>query len=298
MDKIPASWEDSFLSPESQRCMRFHFVNEICAARAFFTSYGQVFTPSLAKKHPALKIIAYNGTSPPLVDPSIRHKYDLVWLYDTDILKTITPTAEHTLGLLMAADRGHRRAWDDVSFGSYDRYMHGAPKMLSRSKLTIIGRGRIGLMLTKIALPLFERVFSIEKDDWGDEEDIAETLGQTDFLAICASYDPSSAPIITAGILDLLPRGAVVINTSRGENLDNMALIQAMSSGHIRAAALDVLPSDHDVFGNLTSRSVINYAKGHTNLLLTPHIAGSTKDAWNETQQGVIVEVHRRLTDG
>ncbi len=295
MDRIPAAWDSTYFSDSSIVSMLGRFTNDSFGqARAYFTYYGQVFNKHLAEAYPNIEIIAYNGTNPPLVDPSIQ-PYQLVYLTDPKVLATITPTAEHTLGLLMATDRNHRASWEGILREQYNRYDHSAPKMLSQSKLTIIGMGRIGQMLFKMAKPLFAHIYTIDEQAWNDSEDIVETLGQTDFLAICASYDPLKGPIVTKGVLDLLPYNAVVVNTSHGENINNMALLQALKDKRIRAAALDVLPDDHKPWDNLTSKAVIEYARDHRNLILTPHLAGSTEDAWDITQQWVIKEVYRRL---
>ncbi len=301
MERISAYWDRELLTGGSQGVMKKHFIQGSDAEiRAYFTSYGQMFDRFSAKRYPNIEIIAYNGTNPPLVSPEVKdYHHKLVYMNDPKVLATITPTAEHTLGLLMAADRNHRASWEGILREQYTRYDHSAPKMLSQSKLTIIGgQGRICQMLFKIAQPIFKHIYTIAPEDWPNPIDIRVTLGQTDFLAICASYDPLRGPIVTKGVLDLLPPNAVVVNTSHGENINNMALLQALKDKRIRAAALDVLPDDHKPWDNLTSKAVIEYARDHRNLILTPHLAGSTEDAWDATQQWVIKEVYRRLTDG
>ncbi len=81
-----------------------------------------------------------------------------------------------------------------------------------------------------------------------------------------------------------------MINTARGELLDTDGLLDLMENGALAGAALDTIdgeyfPEFRETFGD--SR-LVRYARDHDNLLLTPHIGGSTVDAWTETERRVI----------
>ncbi|MEA2980756.1 MAG: D-3-phosphoglycerate dehydrogenase / 2-oxoglutarate reductase, partial [Alphaproteobacteria bacterium] len=94
-----------------------------------------------------------------------------------------------------------------------------------------------------------------------------------------------------------LPRGAMVVNTARGELLDVEALLDLMASGHIAAAALDTIDGEYDPnFSKSFGESrVAREARRRDNLVLTPHIGGSTLDAWFETERFVIEKAARVL---
>lgn len=237
-----------------------------------------------------LRFLVSNSTRPPPTPEGI----EAIWLTDNNFLQHITSTAEHTLGLILAAHRNIIKAHGDVLSCKLSRYEHGAPRMLSRSVLTIVGGyGRVGRHLAIRAKPLFKTIHRVEK--WTDFGEIDWILRETDVLAICASYDPEVGPAVTSQMLSLLPQNAIVVNTSVGENLDHEALLERLREGHLRGAALDVLPYEPQTSEfRKTWSALTNYAFEHKNLILTPHIAGSTWDAWAETQRWVIEELIRR----
>jgi D-3-phosphoglycerate dehydrogenase len=89
----------------------------------------------------------------------------------------------------------------------------------------------------------------------------------------------------------------VVVNTARGELLDLDALLDRLEAGHVRAAALDTLDGEYQpgFLSRLAESRVVQYARTHDNLILTPHIGGSTVDAWLETERFVIEKAARVL---
>jgi phosphoglycerate dehydrogenase-like enzyme len=92
-----------------------------------------------------------------------------------------------------------------------------------------------------------------------------------------------------------LPHEAIVVNTARGECLNNDALLTMLQKGQLRGAGLDVLPGDNRFQFGSTS-ALLQQTQQAANIILTPHIAGSTKDAWNMTQRHVIDQVKDILT--
>ena len=82
------------------------------------------------------------------------------------------------------------------------------------------------------------------------------------------------------------------INTSRGEIIDSSALIKFLRNDRIAGAALDVLGGEFEpgFSKKVSSHPLVKYARANNNLLITPHIAGSTADAWFLTQRFTIEE--------
>jgi D-3-phosphoglycerate dehydrogenase len=89
----------------------------------------------------------------------------------------------------------------------------------------------------------------------------------------------------------------MVVNTARGELLDVDALLDLMDTGHIAAAALDTVDGEYDPTFSRTFRDsrLGREARQRDNLVLTPHIGGSTLDAWYETERFVIIKAARAL---
>ena len=174
--------------------------------------------------------------------------------------------------------------------GQWQRQPWGAPKMLSRMSLGIVGLGRIGTKVSRIAEAMGMTVNYYDPYQVGGCDDCISLARQSDILTIHAPANTQTTQLVSADVLAALPRGALVINTARGELLDEQALLSLLQSGHLGGAALDTLQGEYqpDFSPELNQHALISYAKQHTNLLLTPHIAGSTVDAWTETERFVI----------
>lgn len=196
------------------------------------------------------------------------------------IMKLITPTIEHTWGLIHAA---HRRLPAVITAPLYgDRSAFMAPKMLSRSTIGIIGLGRIGAGVEEIADAFGMRVLVCDpKVNNLRPLDIAK---EADVLVCCASRAGNERPIITKDVLSCMPDGSVFVSTAYGDAVDIDALIEALSGCRLRCAALDILPA------SLTGeqQELIGHLRQAGRLIITPHIGGSTIDARRETELAVL----------
>ncbi|GKT37440.1 hydroxyacid dehydrogenase, partial [Aduncisulcus paluster] len=83
-------------------------------------------------------------------------------------------------------------------------------------------------------------------------------------------------------------KGSYFINTSRGELVDHQALMDELDSGRIAAAAMDVFPDEFNPQFDITRQKMWKYINEHKNVIVTPHIAGSTEDAWRLTERKAI----------
>jgi D-3-phosphoglycerate dehydrogenase len=112
---------------------------------------------------------------------------------------------------------------------------------------------------------------------------IGEMLPHCHALSLHCPAQRGMPPIIDAEALALLPQGAVIINTARGELIDEAALVQALRSGRLGAAALDTFATEP-----LAPDSAL---LGLDNVILTPHVAGSTPDALAEMAKGAAANI-------
>ena len=215
-------------------------------------------------------------------------------------LELITPTAEHTLGLLLAAWRRLPSAHQSAIDGHWDRRPFGAPRMLSRMQIGLVGYGRLGKKVDIICRALGMTVRYFDPYVSGGESSILDLACKSDILSIHAIANKETQGLVSRKVLECLPRGAVVINTARGEILDEDALIDLMESGHVYAAGLDVLRDEFDPdFKNAYQGSRTRaFARKCDRLVLTPHIGGSTIDAWTETERFVIDKSISLMRDG
>ena len=162
--------------------------------------------------------------------------------------------------------------------------------MLSRLRLGLVGYGRLGRKVALIAKALGMDVAYFDPGKLGSTPDIVSLARRSDILSLHAVANEETRGLVSREVLEALPRGSAVVNTARGELLDTEALIELLESGHLRCAALDVIDGEYDpYFTNLFGESrIAKYARQHDNLILTPHIGGSTLDAWAETERKVI----------
>jgi phosphoglycerate dehydrogenase-like enzyme len=116
----------------------------------------------------------------------------------------------------------------------------------------------------------------------------------SEVLTVHVPLDDSTRGLIGSDILARLPRGALVVNTSRSEILDSAALLTSLESGHLGGAALDVIPSERADTQRLES-GLIPYARSHHNLLITPHIGGATNEAMERTEVFMAEKLRRHL---
>ena len=91
-----------------------------------------------------------------------------------------------------------------------------------------------------------------------------------------------------------MPHGGYLVNTSRGGVLDEGAILDALRTNQLAGAALDVLPGEQELAQG-RSRSIIEYARDHDNLLITPHIGGATKESMAKTEVFMARKLQRFL---
>ena len=240
-----------------------------------------------------LRVIVSNTTGISHIDAESATNRDIVIcaLHDEPLfLQTITSTAEHTVGLMLAAWRRTPAAHRAVLRGEWRRTDWGAPRMFSRMRLGLVGYGRLGQKVAKVAEAMEMTVNYYDPYVCGGAKDILELASSSDILSLHATSNEETRGLISEHVLKTLPKGAMVINTARGELLDTNALLDLLETGHIFAAALDTVDHEYEVdFESTLEKSrLLGYARSHDNLILTPHIGGSTRDAWKETQRQVL----------
>jgi D-3-phosphoglycerate dehydrogenase len=127
-------------------------------------------------------------------------------------------------------------------------------------------------------------------------ETLSALLTESDFVTLHVPELPETIEMISAKQLGEMKKGSYLINNSRGKVVDIPALIEAMKEGHIAGAALDVYPSEPGVNGANTFTDQLNpwasALRSLPNIILTPHIGGSTEEA----QRMIGIEVSSALS--
>jgi D-3-phosphoglycerate dehydrogenase len=219
---------------------------------------------------------------------------------EPQFLETITATAEHTIGLMIAAWRRIPAAHHAAASGAWSRHPWGAPRMLSRMRLGIVGYGRLGRMVATIARAMQMRVAFYDPHVSGGMATLEELAERSDVLTLHLTSTPDSRGLVSRSVLQAMPPGSMVVNTARGEVLDVEALLDLLADGHLAAAALDVVAGEYepDFSKSFSESRLAREARTRDNLILTPHIGGSTLDAWFETERFVIEKAARAVGAG
>jgi glyoxylate reductase len=178
-------------------------------------------------------------------------------------------TADLTLALLLAVTR--RIVEGDEEMRRERRCEWEPLKLLGASlqgkRLGIIGMGRIGSAVATRARAFGMDVIGVRRGDALDE-----LLATSDIVSLHAPLSRETQHMIDANALAKMKRGAYLINTSRGALVDEDALCDALESGHLRGAGLDVYEHEPEVNPRLLSMK---------NVVLVPHIGSATEEARN-----------------
>ena len=206
---------------------------------------------------------------------------------EVEFLRSIPATAEHTWALLLALVRNLPAAVQSVRAGEWDRDRFKGHE-LAGQQLGILGLGRIGEMVARYGLAFGMRVSAYDPFRQGWMERVerassqADLFGRSEVLSIHVPLNEQTVRLVGEAELVRLPAGALLINTARGQVIDESALLQALESGRLAGAALDVLAEE--TRGQLKSSRLLGYARSHANLIITPHLGGATVESMAATE--------------
>jgi D-3-phosphoglycerate dehydrogenase len=304
--------------PESLECLHRHFEvvelpdpasdtgDILSRVEVLFAPLGYPVGRDKIDRCPRLRVIASNTTGHPHIDVACARAKGIAVACLKDehaFLRTITPTAEHSFGLILALTRNLVPAHRSVLNGAWNRRPFGAPAMLSRMSLGIIGLGRLGTLVAGYgrAFGMTVRYFDpyVAAADASIERmpTLTALVSASDVVSLHVPHEPDTEGMIGGTVFDAFRPGSWFINTARGELVDFPALLRALESGRLAGAALDVFEDEFTpgFAARLPQHPLLAYARTHDNLILTPHIGGSTRDAWSETERHTIGMALRAL---
>jgi phosphoglycerate dehydrogenase-like enzyme len=264
-----------------------------------FAPLGYMVDAAKIDACPALKAIVSNTTGHPHIDVDharARGVYVACLKFAQEVLRSITPTAELTWGLVLALTRHIVPAHRAVLSGKWDRRPFAGPAMLSSLSLGIVGHGRLGTLVARYGAAFGMKVRyhdpRVERSNEGAERVAAlqDLVAASDIVSIHVPHEKETENLFSREVFQCFRPGSFLVNTSRGELLDWAALLEALRSSRLAGAALDVFDGEFvpGFAERFPSHPVLAYAREHDNLLLTPHIGGSTRDAWRLTEAHAI----------
>ena len=269
---------------------RMELQESLCDYEGLIVRSETRVTADLIESAKILRVIGRAGVGVDNIDVSAATARGIVVMNAPDG-NTIT-TAEHTIALLVALARRVPQANSSLKSGKWERKNFVGTELQGKT-LGIIGLGRIGRVVASRARALgmnivaYDPFVSLEqtRDLEIESASFDEVLARADFLTIHTPLTSETRHIIGTDAFQKMKQGARIINCARGGLIDEQALYEAITSGKIGGAALDVFeeeppPADHPL---LKLEEVI----------ATPHLGASTMEA----QEGVAVTVAEQMRD-
>ncbi len=198
--------------------------------------------------------------------------------------------AEHTMALLLASARMIPQAHASMVAGQWDRKSFTGLELYQKT-IGIVGLGRIGREVASRAASFQMRVVAYDpfltaeyaRDRGIEAMALDDLLKVADYVTIHVPLSNETRNLFSADRLALMKKGAVLVNCARGGIVDEAALVEAVKSGQLATAALDVFSSEP-----LKDDSPLHGSKG---IVMTPHLAASTHEAQNRVAIDVAEQI-------
>ncbi|OOF40323.1 glycerate dehydrogenase [Rodentibacter mrazii] len=241
-----------------------------------------IFDRKTLEQLPKLKLIAITATGTNNVDLIVAKELGVEVKNVTGYSSVTVP--EHVMGLIFSLKHslaGWLRDQTSAKWGESQQFCYFDYPItdVRGSTLGIVGKGCLGSEVGRLAQALGMNVLYAEhKDATTCREGYTpfnEVLKQADILTLHCPLTQTTENLINAETLSQMKKGAFLINTGRGPLVDESALLNALTSGHLGGAALDVMIKEPPEKDN----PLILAAKNMPNLIITPHIAWASDSA-------------------
>ena len=256
--------DDALLEP-AQR------VTLAAKVRAMLCNAQSVVSRLQMQQWPALEMISVIGVGMDGIDLEAAAAQGIAVRNTSEV--STEDIADHTLALLLTATRQILQAHQFVQQGRWLQGRYPPGMRFSGRRMGIVGLGRIGSAVARraqafdMSIAYTGRARKLDvKYRWYDS--VQELAAAVDFLVVCASGGSQTRGLIDAEVLQALGPQGVLVNIGRGSIVDEGALVQALQSRTIAAAALDVFVNEPEVPSALRELP---------NIVLTPHMASSTQ---------------------
>ena len=208
---------------------------------------------------------------------------------DTRFLNDLPSTAELAFGLMSSMLRNIPSSFEDVKVGGWDYDMHMGHQLQGKS-IGIIGYGRLGKMMTKYcwAFGMNVRLY----DPYEGYNDLDSLLKESDIISLHVHVNDETRHMIDKKILTLIPKKSYIINTSRGEIVDEDDIIWSLRKGHLKGYATDVIT---DEYGDRHNSPILQGIKEGLNILVTPHVGGMTWEGQQKAYKWAIKKLETLL---
>jgi D-3-phosphoglycerate dehydrogenase len=238
---------------------------------------------------PKLRVVGRAGVGVDNIDADAATRRGIV-VMNTPGANAVA-VAELTIGLMLALARKVPAANAGMHAGRWEKKSLQGSELRGKT-LGILGLGRIGLEVAKRAKGFGLEIIgsdpfvsaAVARENGIKLVKLEELIAGSDYITLHVGLTPQTTGVINAKTLAKMKKGVRIINCARGELIEDAALVEALKSGQVAGAALDVFavePAKDTPYAELD------------NVILTPHIAGSTAEA----QEAVGIQIARQVRD-
>ena len=267
---------------------------EIADADALIVRSATKVTEALLAKAPKLRAVGRAGVGVDNIDLEAATKRGVL-VMSTPGGSSVS-VAEHTFALLLSLARQVPRLDRAIHEGRWEKSSAAGTEVRGKT-LGLVGLGRIGSEVAVRAEAFDMRVLAYDpfiSEAAAHEISVElvpldQLLAESDFVSLHTALGPATRNLISAANIHKMKKGARIINTARGELVDESALAEALKSGKLAGAAVDVFSVEPPKNSPLV---------GLPTVIATPHVAGSTVEAQEEVGTQVAVQIKDYLAEG
>jgi D-3-phosphoglycerate dehydrogenase len=267
---------------------------ELATADAILVRSATFVDAAMMEKAPKLRVIGRAGVGVDNVDLDAATKRGIVVMNTPG--GNAVAVAEHTFALMLALARHLVRADSTMHAGKWEKKTLQGTELRGKT-LGIVGLGRVGVEVSRRAIAFGMKVVahdpyvapSLAQQLNITLRSLDEVFAQSDYITLHVGLTPQTQGMINADAIRKMKKGVRLINCARGELLNEPAVIEALQSGQLGGAALDVY--SHEPLKDSPLATL-------PNVILTPHIAGSTHEASEAVGVQIALQVREYLLKG
>lgn len=269
---------------------------------AYLPSLFIRFDKEMVERATNMKLIATPSTGLDHLDIDAIEAAGIEWTcikHEIELLDQVTATAEMAWALMLASVRKIPKAYEAAMRGEWARDKFRGRQMSGKT-LGLLGVGRLGRMMVDYGRGFRMDVIGCDPNpatrvDDLEYVDFAQLLERADVLSIHIHLTDQNTNLINANAFAKMKDGVVIVNTSRGAIIDEDAFLDALKTGKVGAAGLDVVHGEWR--DDLKKHPLIEYAREHDNVVIVPHLGGVTYESQSMSHEFVSDKVAARLPE-
>lgn len=270
-------------------------------ADVLLVKLGMRISKSLMDHLPNLKFIGTSTTGLNHIDTAeaARRGIRIISLRgETRFLRTITPTAEETIGLMIMLMRNLPWGFDAIRTGRWQKERFYGHELAGKT-LGVLGFGRLGSMVARLGRVLGMEVIACDphvaavtmRRAGVTKVSLDGLFRRSDVVSNHVLYTERLRNLVKRRHFRLMKPTAYYLNTARGELNDERALLDALRQKRIAGAALDVLANEDPKGGHVKNHPLVRYARIHRNVIIVPHLGGATFESMAKTEDFIAEKI-------